>query len=211
MANDPIVCFQHCQTDASLLCLSLPPTCPLCEGDVYSTPMKVPPFRLPSPFLHSCEARYCVVLKPTHGTFLEDYSNAANLHVGVTNSRGAVYDYNEKGVNRSLEGWDQCVCVPILQKYDETCIALWDQKLEQHSAYDTWHPERYSQTDNNCYDFVLSFLRLLGLQDTIPAIASRAEFCDKFIVPKTTEAARYISLYRKLLQEDVAVQYNTAL
>ena len=55
---------------------------------------------------------------------------------------GAVYDYNEKGVNRSLEGWDQCVCVPVLQQYDEKCIALWDQKLEQHSAYNTWHPER---------------------------------------------------------------------
>ncbi|KAK2177740.1 hypothetical protein NP493_582g02029 [Ridgeia piscesae] len=211
MANDPIMCFHHCQTDASLLCLSLPPVCPLCEGEVYTTPMKVPPFRLPSPFLHSTEAPYCVVLRPTHGTFLEDYSNAANLHVGVTNSRGAVYDYNEKGVNRSLEGWDQCVCVPVLQQYDEKCIALWDQKLEQHSAYNTWHPERYSQTDNNCYDFVLGFLRLLELQDTIPAIASRPEFCDQFIVPKTTEAARYISLYRKLRQEYVTVQYNTAL
>ena len=211
MANDPIMCFQHCETGANILCLTLPASCPLCKGDVYTTPMKVPLFRLPSPFVHSREARYCVVLKPTHGTFLEDYLNAANLHVGVTDSLGAVFDFNEKGVNRSIEGWDQCVCVTVLRSYSEKCTAIWDPKLHQHSASDAWLSRKYSQTDNNCYDFVLSFLRLLRLHDNIPSMGSRPKFCEKFIVPKTTEAARYISLYRKLLAEDVSVQYTTTL
>ena len=41
---------------------------------------------------HPCS----VVIKPTKGDFLVDYQNRNNLHIGVTNSKGLVIEYDSK-------------------------------------------------------------------------------------------------------------------
>jgi len=77
-----------------------------------------------------------------------------------------------------------------------------------------WH--RYSEVSNNCFDFVLQCLRLflrtfcIEIPDADPtltwdAIADKEKFCSAWIVPRTRRAARYVSLYRRLLCEEAVV------
>ena len=57
---------------------------------------------------------------------------------------------------------------------------------------------RYEENNNNCYDFALSFLNQLLPTNTEPL--RKADFCKDFIVPRTTKAACYIDLYRRVHQ-----------
>ena len=57
---------------------------------------------------------------------------------------------------------------------------------------------RYSETDNNCYNFALSFLSELLPTNSKPL--HKSDFCKDFIVPKTTKAAHFIDLYRRVQQ-----------
>lgn len=59
---------------------------------------------------------------------------------------------------------------------------------------------RYNEAEFNCYTFVLSFLRSLRYGRLSEAADNRTEFCEKFIIPRTTAAGKYISLFRKLRQ-----------
>jgi len=73
---------------------------------------------------------------------------------------------------------------------------------------------RYSEDANNCFDFVLQFLQFYlhsvcsENQDELlmwDSVTDREKFCSSWIVPQTRKAARYISLYRRLLVEAVIV------
>lgn len=64
---------------------------------------------------------------------------------------------------------------------------------------------RYNETSFNCYTFVLTFLQKLEHDTLSKAARSSTYFCEKFIVPRTTAAGKYISLYRKLRAVDCYV------
>lgn len=64
---------------------------------------------------------------------------------------------------------------------------------------------RYNETSFNCYTFVLAFLQKLEHDTLSKAARSSTYFCEKFIVPRTTAAGKYISLYRKLRAVDCYV------
>lgn len=61
-----------------------------------------------------------------------------------------------------------------------------------------WTSKAYHEEKHNCYTFVLTFLRALDYGTLSIAAANRTSFCERFIVPRTTAAGKYISLYRKL-------------
>lgn len=65
---------------------------------------------------------------------------------------------------------------------------------------------RYNEETFNCYTFVLTFLRNLRYGNLSKAAGSRTVFCENFIVPRTTAAGKYISLYRKLSDMDCYIQ-----
>jgi hypothetical protein len=48
---------------------------------------------------------------------------------------------------------------------------------------------------------VLSFLRALQIEGLSDNAKDRALFCREFILPKTAAAAKYITLYRKLMND----------
>ena len=125
--NDPILCFQHC-SDEKILCLQLPRLCPICHQPLKSSFMRVPPFRLPTPLVHSRDVPFLLVLRPTVCTFLECNFDTSDLHIGITDSDGVVYHYDEQGVNRDLGGWPQCLPVDILSKTSRAneLSRLWD-------------------------------------------------------------------------------------
>lgn len=163
------------------------------------------PFRPPGPFVCSKQWPYSVVVKPTVGTFLIDYINGCNLHVGVTDSFGITYDFDRHGVNRSFHGWDQVLAIDLSDRLDDRRSALWNTKLHEFTAYDNWLPERYAENEHNCYDFVLEFLALMQLEESLPCIATKTDFCREMVLPQTIKAAKYISLFRQLLHEGTVI------
>ena len=54
---------------------------------------------------HPCS----IVIKPTKGDFLHDYQNRNNLHIGLTNSKGFVVEYDSQGLHR----FDTCALIAL--------------------------------------------------------------------------------------------------
>lgn len=64
---------------------------------------------------------------------------------------------------------------------------------------------RYAENEHNCYDFVLEFLALMQLEESLPCIATKTDFCREMVLPQTIKAAKYISLFRQLLHEGTVI------
>lgn len=73
-----------------------------------------------------------------------------------------------------------------------------------------WSIARYEESSHNCYTFVLAFLQALGHAQLSDAARTKTSFCEKYIVPRTTTAGKYISLYRKLRLAGIYVHRQQA-
>uniref|UniRef100_T1JLW0 MKRN2 opposite strand protein n=1 Tax=Strigamia maritima TaxID=126957 RepID=T1JLW0_STRMM len=208
MAEDEgaILCFQHCESKKRIFCFKFPAICPICGCDLLSltTNLIMPPFRVPYPFSDASKMSCCVVIKPTTGNFLFTYHNSCNLHIGVTDSQGVVYEYKKEGiVHTDTHTWAQCIAVDIISKYDPEWKRIWDLHLRKLSSQLIWSSLEYNEETHNCYSFVLTFLRLLQLPYLFQYLSDRTFFCQKFILPRTLTAAKYITLFRKILNERI--------
>jgi len=201
--SDPgILCFQHCDKKVKVFCFALPKTCQLCGADLYTSELRIPPFRIPYPFTKAVLQPCAVAIRPTLGDFLHHYQNSTDLHIGVTDSQGIVYEYDKNGLkNNDTTRWSQCLAIQIVQQPDSKWREYWDYTLEIVSQQDRWISERYKEDDHNCYTFVLAFLRTLQLKSINKAVLNKMDFCREYILPRTISAGKYISLYRKLLTE----------
>jgi len=68
--ENQVICFQHCEGGSFVACFLVPSLCPTCGSPVAGTPLRIPPFVLPSPFVASYASPCCVVIRPTVGSFL---------------------------------------------------------------------------------------------------------------------------------------------
>ncbi|XP_059800068.1 MKRN2 opposite strand protein-like isoform X3 [Hypanus sabinus] len=126
-----------------------------------------------------------------------EYDGQADLHVGISNTQGVVYNYIKTGVQRDGCGWEECISVPLVQSDTYNLINQWDLYLEQFSNADIWIPNRYDEYEHNCYSYALTFInRVLAAQSKRQL--SRMEFTERFVVPRTKRASKYITLYREL-------------
>lgn len=135
-----------------------------------------------------------------------------DLHIGITDSRGNVYEFDRKGMSVTSCGsndlWNQCLVIPIttentvLQNY---WLTHWDYTLSITASMDIWTREAYHEQKINCYSFVLTFLKMLNVKQLKPSLSSKEQFCTDFILPRTRLAAKYISLYRQVIREAVSV------
>jgi len=164
-----ILCFEHCSRKVFSVS-NLPEQCPSCSTDLLDCDLKIPPFAVPSPFKRAQDFPCSIVIKPTKGTFLADYTNKSHLHIAITDSQGDP-DWGEY--------WDLCL----------------GRTLEGD-----WTRETYSEEDNNCFTFVLDFLTQLNQHPFTEWASSKVSFCQKLILPKTVLAGKYIMLFRKLQQ-----------
>ncbi|KAG8238361.1 hypothetical protein J437_LFUL018004 [Ladona fulva] len=134
-----------------------------------------------------------------------DYLNHKDLHIAVTSSDGTVVEFDRSGLMKHVEGhcWKQCIVV----KDEEVDQEHWDDTLKRLSKQPCWSPERYDESCHNCYSFVLAFLRSLdsgGL--SYAAAGSKMSFCEKFIIPRTTAAGKYVSVYRRVRNDGYYIQ-----
>lgn len=201
--NDPgIICFQHCKN--KVFSIKLLAKCPECHmylnsDDAY----KMMPFRLPYPFIKPHQYPCSIILRPTHGDFLNDYFNAMNLHIGVTTSNGTIIEFDQTGLHKTLSNqsdtshWSQSL---VVETVPEAWYEHWDDILRDiEKAKDTkWTSLAYNEDSHNCYTFVLDFLQHLNYGTLSAAAKNRQRFCERYIVPRTTAAGKYISLYRKI-------------
>nr|XP_009482410.1 PREDICTED: MKRN2 opposite strand protein [Pelecanus crispus] len=129
------------------------------------------------------------------------YDGKADLHVGITNSNGVVYNYNEEGIHRAETGWEQCISIPLVQPDMFGLLQQWDKLLEEFSVGDAWLPHRYDEHDHNCYTYALAFINSVltaqGKQQM-----SKSEFTEKFVIPQTKKASKYITLHQELTAND---------
>ncbi|BFF95574.1 MKRN2 opposite strand protein [Drosophila madeirensis] len=234
ITSDPgILCFHHC--NAKVFCFTLPHTCPHCnapldadaDADVNedapsaldkgatagpqstATAARLLPFRLPYPFVRATQHPCAIVLRPSTGDFLNDYSNATDLHIAVTTSGGDIVEFDRDGLRRHRrddnprEWWQSLLVGDVPEPWHD----YWDEMLQQICAQSMrWSMASYEETSHNCYAFVLAFLQALGHGQLSEAAHSKTAFCEKYIVPRTTTAGKYISLYRRLRRNGVHVQ-----
>lgn len=134
--------------------------------------------------------------KQSRSLLYSDYYNSMDLHIGVTTSSGTIVEFDKNGLRRHRSNqWGQCL---LLDQASTPWIEHWDNVLMQVCKQKCWSPRSYREDNHNCYTFVLTFLRTLNYGNLSKAASSRTVFCEKFIVPRTTSAGKYISLYRKL-------------
>lgn len=177
--------------------------CPECDRTICADDtMQLMPFRLPFPFSKPQENPCSIILRPTHGDFLNDYFNSMDLHIGVTTSRGGVVEFDKRGLtvgtaSNAWNAWNQSL---IVDAVPEPWYEHWDQILDAmiHTECDQWTAERYREDAFNCYSFVLEFLSRLGYGTLSTLAKNRNQFCERYIIPRTTAAGKYISLYRKI-------------
>uniref|UniRef100_A0A1B6G3V8 MKRN2 opposite strand protein n=1 Tax=Cuerna arida TaxID=1464854 RepID=A0A1B6G3V8_9HEMI len=209
MDCDPgILCVQHC--GPRVFCFQLPEHCPVCRTSLNNVSPALIPFRVPYPFVRAQQYPCAVIIKPTNGDFLNDYKASSDLHIGVTDSRGRVVEFDQHGLRRDQRtGWDQCLAVSELCAEDWT--TRWDQTLASVASQDCWTSQRYHEETFNCYTFVLAFLRCLRDGTLSEAAASKVQFCEAFVSPRATTACKYIALYRRLKDSGYYVSRTPAV
>jgi len=206
-----IFCLEHCKGQ-KIFSFRIPPCCTYCGTGLNDCILRIPPFRLPSPFRDAKMCPCSIVLKPTKGDFLTDYKNSDNLHIGVTNSSGVVYEYDMNGLTfHKTSNWKRCLAIKDFNKDKDfgSWSQYWDFTLDVVSGHqEQWARTRYDEDRHNCYSFVLAFLKALQVQELSSFARDRRMFCEKYILPKTASAAKYITLYRKLMSEPHLVLTN---
>lgn len=136
-----------------------------------------------------------------------NYQNSADLHIGLTDSKGDVYEFDRKGVHVGSQNrfWTDCLAIPVIEPISQSWKDYWDSTLKVLVQMPIWTADSYTQDDNNCYTFVLTFLRLLKIKQLRPSLANKTQFCKDFIIPRTRVAAKYIALYRQIRRDSIAV------
>ncbi|KAG5835829.1 hypothetical protein ANANG_G00248160 [Anguilla anguilla] len=140
---------------------------------------------------------------PSEHTFLRDFDGESDLHTGITDTKGVVYNYTKTGVQKDTLGWEKCISVPLVQPDMYSLIDQWDQYLEKFSSAQTWDPQcqRFDEEKHNCYNYTLAFINcVLATQDK--RALSKDEFTQNFVVPRIKRASKY-----RMLCEEISRNY----
>ncbi|KAM9099841.1 MKRN2 opposite strand protein [Sarcophilus harrisii] len=201
-AGHPVVRFRHC--GKNIYCFRVPDFCPVCHQPMSFRTLDEAPITIATPLIHGHQEQCAFLLKPTQGTFLREYDGNADLHVGITNTHGTVYNYNEQGIHRDDAGWEESISIPLLQPNMFRLMYRWDKYLEEFSATDAWSPNRYEEHCYNCYTYALTFINSILAAEGRHQL-DKNKFTEKFVVPKTRRAAKYITLYRAIEEKGFCV------
>lgn len=205
MNNDPgIICFRHCSRK-SIFCRRVLATCPVCSLQVQN--FIVDPFCVPYPFTNATQNPTSIVIRPSQGSFLDDYDVAhGDLHIGIVNSAGSVLEFDKEGlIANDITRWTDCMSFKVVPA---AWTAQWDKTLSFMSKDFKWKSVNYNAINMNCFNFVLEFFNNLEYADL--RFASKEDLCERLIVLKMHNAIRYVSLYRALKdQEYLLLDYHT--
>ncbi|KAM4588842.1 MKRN2 opposite strand protein-like [Odontesthes bonariensis] len=192
-----VIRLSHCQKE--IFCLLVPEECPSCGGQLGGSRLQEAPVSLPCPLTNGHKSSCCLLVAPAHDNLDRDFDGTSDLHTGISNTAGVVYNYTRDGVRRDQSGWERCVSVPLVRPDMFHLLAQWDQYLERFSEGPTWDPAWHSfhEDDHNCLSFCLHFLNgVLAAEGHSPL--SRDDFTRCFILPKMRRVTKYTRLYRHI-------------
>ncbi|XP_051159110.1 MKRN2 opposite strand protein [Leptopilina boulardi] len=194
-----IICFKHCLSE-SIFCNKVPSICPLCKKSIVT--FKLEPFEIPYPFINAKQNPTSIILRPSYGDFLHNFNINQDLHIGVVNSNGEIFEFDKRGlVKNDFSKWTNCISLKLIPKSWEL---HWDETLEIITKNSKWKTNNYHELTFNCFNFIIEFLELLKFENI--QFMNKEEMCENLILPKLQEAMRFISLYRKLLTNNYIVQ-----
>ncbi|XP_062056064.1 MKRN2 opposite strand protein isoform X1 [Lepus europaeus] len=201
-AGRALIKVSHC--GKCIYSFGVPRRCPLCLQDVGSRKLEEAPVRVSNPFTDGHREKCSFLLRPTRGSFLREYDGRSDLHVGVTNTNGVVYNYSLHGVQRDEAGWEQSLAVPLLQPNMFGLMDQWDKYLEDFSTSGAWLPHRYDEEQHNCYSYALTFINcVLATEGRQPL--DKSGFTEKYVLPRTRLASKYIALHRAIAERGFCV------
>ncbi|XP_027197372.2 MKRN2 opposite strand protein-like [Dermatophagoides pteronyssinus] len=216
-----ILTFKHCANNNRIFCFDIPDRCPLCEKEILKRDVdntdeiefddddhSIKEIKsLPNPLKAANKSKCALAIRPTKGDFLSDYKNTSDLHICLTMSDGKIVEFDDKGARVSEDGneWQSCLIINMFDYLPAKINNHWDIKLREFIANKRWAKSEYHSADNNCFDFVLEFLRSLNMKQFETSIESKTKFCETFIVPRTKLLARYISLFRKIRSDGFVI------
>ncbi|KAF2356549.1 Protein of unknown function DUF4796 [Trinorchestia longiramus] len=166
-------------------------------------PITLITLRLPCPLRRASQNPCCVAIKPTRGDFLHDYESGDDLHIGITDSEGCVYEFSVDGLQSECgDSFNGCVLVNVLEdNEDPVWQEYWNTALSTTIAAHDWSKESYDENERNCYSFVIEFLKTLQPPALKNFHLTKLSFCSSFVVPRASAAARYIAIYRAVKKD----------
>lgn len=199
-ADNNIICFQHC-CSTSIFCKQVPTVCPLCNNNCLSK-FTLEPFVVPHPLVNAKDHPCCIIVRPSTGNFLDNYTAADDLHIGVTNSLGNIVEFDKCGlVSNDYQKWKECVAISLIPESWQT---FWDELLMEMSNSSKWHWNNYDEVNFNCFNFVIEFLKNLKHPDM--QFVDKESLCEAFILPKIENILKYALLHTKLMDKQYYVQ-----
>ena len=194
-----VICFKHCSSE-SIFCKEVPAICPFCKKSTNTFILE--PFQIPYPFTNAIQNPTSIVIRPSSGNFLHDFNINHDLHIGIVDSNGQILEFDKRGlIKNDYANWTNCVSLKLVP---DSWESHWDETLEVTCKNVMWQSNNYHDKLMNCFNFVIEFLRLLKYENI--QFMKKEEMCEIFILPKLQEAVRYISLYRKLINENFFIQ-----
>ncbi|XP_042563841.1 MKRN2 opposite strand, tandem duplicate 1 [Clupea harengus] len=210
-----IIKFNHCQKDIyrftglpsfANVDLEVPrenefKQCPICF-ETLTFDLLNAPVSIPSPFANGHKVPCAFTIGSVHGpSFLGEWHDS-ELHVGVTNSTGVVYNYTLSGLRRDDHGWEKCVSLQLVPPWRVNLKHSWDGELEQFCSLSTWTPERFHEErefGSRCYGFALAFINHIHSLEGKTSL-SRDEFTGTHILPRVKTVSKYIRVYQEISQ-----------
>ncbi|KAJ8259851.1 hypothetical protein GJAV_G00174200 [Gymnothorax javanicus] len=177
--------------------------CPECGVSFSGRRLEDAPISIPNPFTNGHKAPCSFLVTPTEETLLRDIDWESDLHTGITDTKGVVFNYTKTGVKKDTQGWEECVSVPLVQPDMYNLINQWDQYLEKFSSSQSWDPhfQRFDEEKHNCYNYTLDFINCVLATQGKRAL-TKDEFTQNFVVPRIKRASKY-----KLLCEVISQKY----
>ncbi|KAK2585326.1 hypothetical protein KPH14_010007 [Odynerus spinipes] len=158
--------------------------CPLCQELILN--FSIEPFRIPYPFRNATSETTTIIVKPSRGTFLDDYDIASDLHIGIVNSEGKLFEFDKHGlVINNILHWTNCIAIKVVPT---SWDCYWDEILNTMIQDTKWKSFNYDSINMNCFNFVIEFLRNLNYIDL--KFVDKEDMCKKLILPKIQETLR---------------------
>ncbi|XP_017560269.1 MKRN2 opposite strand, tandem duplicate 1 [Pygocentrus nattereri] len=216
-----VVTFRHCGKDIytfsdqiatlSSLCLqnqacARKHQCPVCQEPLVLGLLDAP-VALPCPFTNGHRAPCSFLIGANDGPSFLREGHDTELHVGVSNSKGLVYNYTLSGVQRDEHGWEQCICIQLVPPWRDSLIESWDKELQLFSSLPIWTPERFHEErefGSCCYGFALTFINYMRSLDSKDSL-SRDEFTTSSVLPRMKRASMYIKMYEEIQQHGLYI------
>lgn len=125
-----------------------------------------------------------------------------DLHIGITNSNGNVFEFDKCGlvINDNIK-WKNCAAIEMIP---DSWQMFWDEILTEMCNDSKWKPSNYNDATFNCFNFVISFLQKLNYKNT--QFMNKEEMCEAFVLPRIQTILKYASIYKNLKDRDVYVQ-----